>query len=150
MQTLTDNRAHLAEIDSMDLPTLISGHRSALVLLADRPEPPRGTTAPGDLVYLRTASGQVVAAGRVERVDAFDHLTNHDLRLLRESHGARTIGTGSAWSSKPDARFATIVWLGDVRPVVQSSGVPAALLSTPKQAWRSIEPVENTQSRRAA
>jgi hypothetical protein len=148
MTSPTTDRAHMTEIDPADLPTLISGHRSALVILTDRPGPEGGTSA-GDLVYLRTVSGQVVAAGRVDRVDEFADLTSHDLRLLRESHGARTIGTGSVWSSKPDARFATVVWLKSVRPVVNASGVPAGLLAPTRHAWQSVAPAESPSSRAA-
>ena len=71
MTSPTTDRAHMTEIDPADLPTLISGHRSALVILTDRPGPEGGTSA-GDLVYLRTVSGQVVAAvsvsGPVDRI----------------------------------------------------------------------------------
>lgn len=150
MHPRPDHRAHLTGIDPADLPTLISGHRTALVVLSDRPAPPRDEAGPGDLVYLRTASGRVVAAGRVERIDSFDNLTSHDLRLLRETYGARTVGTGSVWTASPNARCATIVWLTGVRPVVHAEGVPAGLLRGPSGTWVS-EPIESgVAARRAA
>lgn len=150
MHPRPDERAHLTGIDPADLPTLISGHRRALVVLSDRPAPPRDEARPGDLVYLRTASGRVVAAGRVERIESFDDLTSHDLRLLRETHGPRTVGTGSVWTASPDARHATIVWLTGVRPVIQPEGVPAGLLHGSNEAWVSAPVESGVGIRRAA
>lgn len=145
MTTPSPARTHATTIDPSTLPALIAGHRSALVFLGST-EPEAGRTAqPGDLVYLD--AGQVCAGARVVRVETYRDLNAHELRLLRETHGSRTIGDGSVWSSRPDARFAAVVWLGEVRPVEDRLAVPCELIGS-RETWRTLAPA--APARRAA
>lgn len=137
MDTIREDRVHLTTIDDADLPALVSGRRTALVTLDDGvPVTPRSA---GELVYLRARSGQVCAAARIERTEHFVNLTAHDLRLLRESYGSRTVGDGSAWTEQPNARAATIVWLGQVRPVIDAAAIPGELLGLSRSIWRTLD-----------
>lgn len=137
MATIREDRVHLTTIDDADLPAMVAGHRTALVTLDHgAPAAPR---TPGELVYLRARSGQVCAAARIERTEHFDNLTAHDLRLLRESYGSRTVGDGSAWTDQPDARAATVVWLGEIRPVVDAAAIPGELLGLSRSPWRTLD-----------
>ncbi len=129
--------AHATTIDPSHLPAIISGRRTALVFLdADTPAPDR-VARPGDTVYLD--AGQICAGARIERIETFSDLTPHDLRLLRETHGSRTVGDGSVWSTQPSARYATIVWLRETHPVLDRSAIPSALLAPTQEPWRTAE-----------
>lgn len=138
MSIIREDRVHLTTIEDTDLPALVSGRRTALVTLDDAGEPgaPR---SPGELVYLRARSGQVCAAARIERIERFENLTAHDLRLLRESYGSRTVGDGSVWTQQPSARGATIVWLGEIRPVVDAAAIPGELMGLSRSHWRTLD-----------
>lgn len=138
MATIREDRVHLTTIDDADLPALISGRRTALVTLDD-PANPCTPRSAGELVYLRARSGQVCAAARIERTERFENLTAHDLRLLRESYGSRTVGDGSIWTDQPNAPAATIVWLGQIRPVVDATAIPGELLGLSRSPWRTLE-----------
>ncbi|MCC5821709.1 MAG: hypothetical protein LAT64_00305 [Phycisphaerales bacterium] len=149
MTTQNAERAHLTTVAERDLPALISGRRTAMVVLSPEPRDPIGPAECGDLVYLATGPGRVTAGARIERIDRYDDLTFQDLRMLRESHGARTIGDGSAWTDQPDARSAAVVWLADIRPVEQADAVPAELLGPSSDAWRSTKPTPSAAERAA-
>lgn len=149
MTTQETARAHLTAVAERDLPALISGHRTALVVLCVEPTGAIPNAAPGDTVYLATAPGRVTLGARIERVDRYDELTSHELRMLRETHGARTVGDGSAWTDRPDARSAAVVWLADVRPIEQPSAVPASLLGPSSDGWRTTTGVRAPAERAA-
>lgn len=140
--------AHATTIDPSHLPSLISGRRTALVFLDTGTPVPDAVARPGDTVYLN--AGQICAGARIERIETFSDLTPQDLRMLRETHGSRTVGDGSAWSSRPDARYATVVWLTETRPVLDRTRIPSGLLTHTREPWRSAEVVTGDARRRAA
>ncbi len=139
--------AHATTIDPSHLPSIISGRRTALVFLGTQMPTPDRAAQPGDTVYLD--AGQICAGARIERIETFSDLTPQDLRMLRETHGSRTVGDGSSWSAQPDARYATIVWLGDTRPVLNRSAIPSGLLTPSHESWRTADAEAGTQRRAA-
>ncbi len=139
---------HATTIDPSHLPSLISGRRTALVFLDTTTPVPDSVARPGDTVYLD--AGQICAGACIDRIETFTDLTPQDLRLLRETHGGRTVGDGSAWSSRPDARYATVVWLRETRPVLERAAIPSGLLSQARDPWRSAEVARPDTQRRAA
>jgi hypothetical protein len=143
-------RSHLTTLEPADLPALISGRRTAMVVLSGERGTPVETAAEGDTVYLRSPDGRMLAGARVARAESFTELTTHELRMLRETYGSRTVGDGSAWSSSPGARFATVVWLTDVAPILDASAVPAELLGPSRHTWRSFRPAGAISTSRAA
>ena len=144
MPTLTQ-RAHATTIDPAHLPSLISGHRTALVMVS--PSPAHAANAePGDVVYID--AGQICAAARIHRVDHHHDLTMQDLRMLRETHGPRTVGGGSAWTDLAGSGNAVVIWLTEVRPILDRSAVPPALRAPSREPWRTLESSAN-QSRAA-
>lgn len=149
MTTQNATRAHLTAVAEQDLPALISGRRTAMVVLRDEASGALSDAGPGDTVYLATAPGRVTVGARIDRIDRYDELTTHELRLLRETHGSRTVGDGSAWSERPDARSAAVVWLADVRPIEKLDAVPPALLGPASDAWRTTT-TERSAVERAA
>ena len=126
---------HATTINPADLPAIVAGQRTALVFLSTAGPHAAASAVEGDLVYVD--AGQICAGARVARVDSFENLTAQDLRLLRESYGPRTVGDGSAWTGRLDSRFATVVWLCDVRPLQDRSGVPGALRAQSSADWRT-------------
>lgn len=145
MPTLT-HRAHATTIDPAHLPSLIAGHRTALVFVSATP-PQAANASQGDTVYID--AGQVCAAARIQRIDHHENLTMQDLRMLRETHGSRTVGSGSAWTDLAGAGHAAVIWLTEVRPILDRSAVPPALRAPSREPWRTIENNTTNQSRAA-
>jgi hypothetical protein len=146
MPTYTD-RAHATTIDPAHLPSLIAGHRTALVFVSASPCGAAGAE-PGETVYID--AGQVCAGARIERIDHHENLTMQDLRLLREMHGSRTVGSGSAWTDLAGGGHAVVVWLTEVRPILDRSGVPTVLRSPSHEPWRTLESATTGGQSRAA
>ncbi len=145
MPTLT-HRAHATTIDPAHLPSLIAGHRTALVFVSPTPHQ-AANAAHGDTVYID--AGQVCAAARIQRIDHHENLTMQDLRILRETHGSRTVGSGSAWTDLAGAGHAVVIWLTEVRPILDRSAVPPTLRTPSREPWRTIENNTANQSRAA-
>jgi len=141
---------HLMIVHGRYAPDLISGRKSIESRLGRDRRAPFGRVSPGDRVFLKSSGGPVFGQATVERVDEFEDLTEADIRLIRTSYEDRIRGGDAYWSSKADARFATLVWLGPVRPVRDESAVPAPLLKPSRNAWRTHQPAPHSGARRAA
>lgn len=142
--------SHLMIVHQRYAPDLISGRKSVESRLGKDRRAPFGRVNPGDLVYLKSSGGPVFGAAKVERVDEFDDLTPADIDNLRATYEDRILGGDAYWSSKSDARYATLVWLGAVRPIREQSAVPSELLAPSRNAWRTLEPAALNNTRHAA
>lgn len=141
---------HLMIVHERFAPDLISGRKSVESRLGRDRRAPFGRVNPGDLVYLKCSGGPVFAAATVERVDEFEDLTPGEIENLRSTYEDRVLGGDAYWASKSDAKFATLVWLGSVRPVRDESAIPSELLKPSRNAWRTLESSSSGTARRAA
>jgi len=141
---------HLMIVHPRYAQDLISGRKSVESRLGKDKRSPFGKVAPGDTVYIKSSGGAIYAAAQVERVDEFEDLTPADIEHLRDSYEDRIRGGDAYWASKGDARFATLVWLGRVRPIADQSQVPAELRKPSRNAWRTAVPSDAHGATRAA
>lgn len=141
---------HLMIVHPRYAPDLISGRKSVEARLGRDRRTPFGRVTPGDLVYMKSSNGPVFAAARVARVDEFEGLTPDDIDNLRDTYEERVMGGEAYWDSKSDATFATLIWLDEVRPVVDADRVPTELLGASRSAWRTISPDEARRGSQAA
>lgn len=142
--------SHLMIVHPRYAPDLISGQKSVESRLGKDRRTPFGRVNPGDLVYIKATGGPVFAAATVERVDEFEDLSSEDIEHLRTNYEDRIRGGEAYWASKADAKFATLVWLGSVRPIADASCVPAELLKPSRNAWRTLASAIEDTSRKAA
>jgi hypothetical protein len=145
-----ETSSHLMIVHPRYAPDLISGRKSVESRLGKDRRTPFGRVSPGDTVYLKSTGGPVFGAATVERVDEFEDLTPEDVQHLRAAYEDRILGGDTYWEAKADARFATLVWLGNVRPIADIAGVPGELLKPSRNAWRTLSLAENIADIRAA
>lgn len=98
---------------------LLAGRKTVECRLTDTARPPFGRIVPGERVYLKLSGGPFFAVGEVSRVWLADRLTPADVRKIRERFNDQIHGEAAYWQSKQDARYATLVWLRDVRPTTR-------------------------------
>lgn len=142
--------AHLMIVHERYAPLLLSGRKAVESRLSKDRRAPFGRVSPGEVVYLKTTGGPVFARARVTRVDEFDDLTPGQLDSLRSAYDDRVCADDAYWDERSDARYATMVWLGEVRPVTDAARVPAALLSPSRHAWRTVELDDGSPNHRRA
>lgn len=141
---------HLMIVHPRYAPDILSGRKSVESRLGRDRRAPFGRVCPGEQIYIKSTGGPVFASTRVERVDEFEDLTPDDLDRLCAVYEPRVLGGLDYWDSKRDARFATMIWMGPVRPVRDLSRVPSELLEPSRNAWRMTESRDAGRVRRAA
>lgn len=130
----------MMDIARDQLPGVIAQSRCVGVIFTPDDRAPFGRVSQGEMVYLRCPPAGPCAAARVERVDEFDALVPSQARTILDTFGPRLISSPTH-ADPSNARFATVVWLADVRPVLDASCVPAALAepSHRADAWRTVD-----------
>src|SRR5688572_6504305 len=118
-------RAHLAVVLPRYLESILAGRKVVEVRLSVNRCAPFGRVAAGDVVYFKERGGPVRASAVVTRVDSFSDLTPSGIRELsrRYSHPADA-HRAAYWRLKRAARYATMIWIGEVRAFARSVHVP--------------------------
>lgn len=103
---------------------------------------PFGRASAGDVVLFKRSGGAITAMASVERVE-FEHLTAQDDACSLAQRYSEGLGYEPGYAeSKSQARFASLLWLHDVREV------PATPLDKRgRQAWVSVQPSNQAASR---
>ena len=130
---------------------LMTGEKLIEARLGRDRRAPYNQIQPGDTVYIKPTSHSVAARGIVERVDQYEDLEPVDIEKLQELYEDRVMGGDGFWESKLDSKYATLITLARVRPVIDERVVPAELLAPSRSAWRVLQPHPSEQlSDRAA
>lgn len=79
---------------------------------------PFGRVRTGERVYFKECSGPFRATAVVRRVERGEELTPADVRRLRRVYGRQIRADAAFWASKSSARYATLLWLDAVEPVL--------------------------------
>ncbi len=110
-------RHHLAILLPRYLRLILSGHKTVECRIARRPIPPHGTIDPDDMIRLKQSGGPVYGVAQAARVKTYDDLDAADLQRLRRKNGRAICAEAGFWQAHRRARYATLIWLKDVRPL---------------------------------
>jgi hypothetical protein len=108
---------HVAIMAPPYLERVLAGAKRIEARLARDRRPPFGRVAPGDRLWLKRSGGPVVAEGRIARVAYFADLDAAALARLLDEHRDGLALEADWIAARPNARFATLIWLEDVRPL---------------------------------
>ena len=109
-------RLHAAIVLPAYIEHMLAGRKTVEARLASSRRVPFGRVSEGDAIYFR-ATGSVAFTARavVVRVAMFEDLTPRLVSALRREHNQAIVGSPAFWLAKRHARFATLIWLADVR-----------------------------------
>ena len=110
-------RAHLAILKQPWLDMILSGRKPVESRLSKGRYPPFGQIGAGDIVFLKKSSGPVVATAIVSQARFFPDLTSEKMELLKQRYNHLICAGDDYWQSKLEARFGTLIWLGDIQPI---------------------------------
>lgn len=111
--------AHLAVVRPEYLDLIVSGRKTIESRLTRTRREPFGRVRAGDRVYFKAVGGPVRCVAVARRVMYVEGLSPGRVEALRARFNRRVLGTRAYWSGRRQARYATLVWLGDVRPVAE-------------------------------
>ncbi|HVZ94400.1 MAG TPA: ASCH domain-containing protein [Phycisphaerales bacterium] len=76
---------------------------------------PFGKVSVGDTIYIKVAGGSYVASAVADEVEYHENMTPREVLALVRRLNAQIRAPAGYWRSKRTARFATMIWLRDVR-----------------------------------
>jgi len=118
--------AHLAVLKRPYLDAVIEGRKTIELRLSRTRAAPFGKVAPRDTIYLKQSAGPVRARATAERVLSLEDLTPAEIRALKRAHNHLVLGAPDYWRARSSARYATLIWLADVRELTPSDPRPPA------------------------
>jgi hypothetical protein len=95
---------------------LLDGRKRIEARLTKNHCPPFGCIAPGERVFLKRSAGGFFASAEVAGVLMLDQLTPGRIEQIAQRYNRLIGGTEAYWQGKREARFATLIWLRQVRP----------------------------------
>lgn len=108
---------HAAIIRPEYLTPLLGGAKTIEARLSRVRCEPFARIAPGERIYFKVSSGRFAATGVVRAVESFEDLTPDAVARLCEQFNDRILGEDAYWQAKRQARYATLITLGDVEPI---------------------------------
>jgi ASC-1-like (ASCH) protein len=131
---------HVAILLRPYLRLILSGRKTVESRLTRTARPPFKRIAPDDVIYFKVSGGPFLAMATAARVEFHEALTPAKIDALYTRLNHAICGTPEHWQAKRQARYATFIWLRDVRPI--ASGPPIAPSRGP--AWFVLDPVEES------
>lgn len=116
---------HLAIIYAPYIDAILEGRKTVESRLSLTLRAPYGVVSPGDVIFLKERSGPVRGAATVERVECFEDLTPARVRELRRRFSHAILGPDAYWEEKRLSRYATFIWLTDMRADIAPPVMPA-------------------------
>jgi len=126
---------HIAVVHRRYLQALLSGAKTIESRLSRTRRPPYGCVSPGDQIYFKTPGGPVAAVADVADVQCHSDLTPTRIGALKRDLNGQVLADDAYWESKTDARYATFLWLGRVRPIENPSDSHTEAPAMNGRAW---------------
>lgn len=109
------SRTHVAVLKTAYIEAILEGRKTVESRLSRTRREPLHAAHAGDVVYFKESSGGYRARARVRRVEFLEGLEPGDVQRLRRRVNEQVLGSTAYWREKRQARYATLVWIGEVR-----------------------------------
>ena len=106
---------HAAILRRAFLDMILAGTKTIESRLSLTRGAPFGLVAPGDTVHFKDVGGEFRATARVCGVATFEDLRPADVRTLARRYRVQVGAPDEYWTDRQHARYATLIWLMDVR-----------------------------------
>jgi ASC-1-like (ASCH) protein len=112
-----NRRRHVAVLKAEYIEAILDGRKTVESRLSRTRREPLHAVRVGDEVYFKQSSGGYRAAAKVRRVEFHEDLSPRDVRDLRKRLNAEVLASATYWRDKREAKYATLLWLSDVRKI---------------------------------
>jgi ASC-1-like (ASCH) protein len=109
---------HLAVMQREPLRKLLAGRKRIESRLTRNRVVPHGCVSPGDRIFFKEIGGPVRATALAESVATWKLSGLHDVTSLRSLYNSLIEAEDGFWTAKQSARWATLILLKEVRPVI--------------------------------
>ncbi|HED53712.1 MAG TPA: hypothetical protein ENJ00_05870 [Phycisphaerales bacterium] len=118
---------------------ILSGEKTAELRLTRNRIVPFGRVFAGERLYFKIASGPICASAEAAQVELYEDLIPAEIVRLRQSINHAVRGDSAFWRFKANARYATLVYLADVKPCVDGPDISRARAANPRSAWLMLD-----------
>lgn len=126
---------HVAIIRGPYLDAILSGEKTIESRLSVSRGPAFERVSAGERVYFKQTSGPFRATALVRRARHLAGLNSASVATLRREHNAGILGDAEYWRDRRKSRYATLVWLEAVEPIVFGPDYRSAPGFHPRGAW---------------
>ncbi len=140
---------HVAILRGVYLRAIIDGRKRVEARLSHARRAPFARVATGDRVFLKRRGGGFEAVALVERVLSVEGMSPSGVRRLQRHFGPLVHADRVFWRSRRSCRYATLIWLTDVRPEGRGPPYRSWPGYSPRGGWLCAPP-ENRAARRSA
>lgn len=126
---------HLAILREPYLSRILAGEKTIESRFLRLRTAPYGRVTAGDTLFLKRASGPIVATARAARVATFDHLTPAHIAALLERYADGLCLDDDMRARVQFSRYAVLIWLTDVALI----GDPPIVSKRDRRAWVVLE-----------
>lgn len=133
--------SHLAVLREPYVSAVIDGTKSIESRLSQTRQRPFASVAPGDRLLIKFSGGPVVAQAEVMHVRYFAALNARRLAGLRREFGRGIAAADSYWRARRGARYATLLWMRNVRELPRPVYVPRLFGSAWVVLDRSVDAI---------
>lgn len=121
---------HLAILLPRYLELVLSGRKTVECRLGQRSIPPHGFVDPDDIIWLKQSSGPIHGVAQAGRIRSYQGLDAATVQRLRRDYGQAICAEPRFWRAHRHARYATLIWLEDVKPLP-----PFRIDKTDRRPW---------------
>ncbi len=136
---------HVAIIHRPHLDAIFAGEKRVESRLTKSRRDPFGRVAVGDWVFFKQASGAFRAAACVLRVESRSGLVARDIRQIRREFGDEIAAPAAYWRERSRARYATLMWLGEVHEISDGPDYRGAGYRS-QSAWHVLDRVDEAHA----
>ncbi|MCS6840817.1 MAG: ASCH domain-containing protein [Roseiflexus sp.] len=126
---------HLAVLREPYLSRILAGEKTIESRFLRVRAAPYGCVTAGDTLFLKRASGPIVATARAARVVMFDDLTPARVAALLERYAGGLRLDDDMRARAQSSRYAVLIWLTDVAPISD----PPLVSKRDRRAWVVLE-----------
>jgi ASC-1-like (ASCH) protein len=120
---------HLAILKKQYLDAILKGRKTIESRLYQTKQKWLSQVNAGDKIFLKAASGPIMATAIVDKTECFENLTAENIAEMQKQYNRQILGDEQYWREKMNSKFGVLVWLKKVQPIPH--------LSIKKFDWRA-------------
>jgi ASC-1-like (ASCH) protein len=129
---------HLAILKKQYLDAILAGRKTIESRLYQTKQKWLSKINAGDKIFLKAASGPVMAAAIVGKLKYFKNLTAGQIAEMQKQYNQQILGDEQYWQEKANSKFGILIWLKDVQPIPHRF-----IKKFDWRAWVVLTPKEN-------
>ena len=109
---------HLAILKNKYLKLILEGEKTIESRFMKGNASPMGRVREGDFLFIKKSGGDVVAFGRITRVEGFEELCREDVEEIHKKYNGQILGDEEYWQYVGEScKCGFLAWLRDVRRI---------------------------------